>query len=143
MLADACRLMRKQVDRRVKHKGLSRVQWLLLAHMERRPGSSLALLAERLQETKTALTRIVAEMERSGWVMHRAGGYYLTPLGLDVSAGVKAPALALLKQCFHGLSPERREAFMIDLSHIRANLLWMATDGDETGPETTPSRRRT
>lgn len=141
IMADSCRLLRKEVDRRVRHTGLSRLQWLLLAHIERRPGCNLTLLAERLQKPAGTLARVAGSMEHAGWVIRKDDGYYLTPQGTNLNAEVKGPAQTLLEECFHGLPPERRKAFVRDLGHIRANLLWLATDRDERSPASPGLRR--
>jgi len=63
--------MRTVFDRRVRHLGLTRAQWLALTRLHRRPGASQSDLAETLEIEKAPAGRLIDRLELNGWVERR------------------------------------------------------------------------
>lgn len=135
IIAEISRLARKEFDRRVRHLGLTRAQWLFLYHLAQRPGSTQTELAERLQLEKITVSRHAARLLRAGKIERRndrhdrrAYRLYVTKQAEPLVVRLGRMAADLRDQYFAGLSPERRSALINDLLHIKANLLRM--DGE-------------
>lgn len=72
LISDVSRLLRTVFDRRVRHLGLTRVQWLALTRLHRRPGASQSDVAEILEIEKATAGRLIDRLEANGWVERRA-----------------------------------------------------------------------
>ena len=141
LIADLNRLMRKEFDRRVRHLGLTRAQWLFIAYLAQRPGCTQSELAELLQLEKITVSRQAERLVRSGWVSrrdHAADGrayhLHLTPRARRLSERLENVAADLRADYLRGLPAERRLTLREDLLHIKANLHRLETNGK------TPSR---
>ena len=142
ILSDISRLARKEFDRRVRHLGLTRAQWLVLVHLARRPGCTQSELAEAMQMQKITVSRHAERLVKARWIERRdreedARAYHLF---------VAQKALPLIKQLatisedmrreyMHGLSPKRRDALMADLLRIKTNLVRLTTDSRRRSDE--------
>ncbi len=72
LITDVSRLLRTVFDRRVRHLGLTRAQWLALTRLHRRPGASQSDVAEMLEIEKASAGRLIDRLEANGWVERRA-----------------------------------------------------------------------
>ena len=72
LISDVARLLRTVFDRRVRHLGMTRVQWLALSRLHRRPGASQSDVADMLEIEKATAGRLIDRMEAHGWVERRA-----------------------------------------------------------------------
>jgi MarR family transcriptional regulator, transcriptional regulator for hemolysin len=72
LVSDVARLMRTVFDRRVRHLGVTRAQWLALTRLDRRPGASQSDVAEMLEIEKATAGRLIDRLETNGWVERRA-----------------------------------------------------------------------
>lgn len=72
VIHDLARLLRRNFDRRAKALGLTRTQWLLLAHLRRQDGMRQADLANLLEVQPISLSRLVDRMVKKGWVERRS-----------------------------------------------------------------------
>lgn len=72
LISDVSRLMRTVFDRRVRHLGLTRSQWLALTRLHRKPGASQSDVAEMLEIEKASAGRLIDRLEANGWVERRA-----------------------------------------------------------------------
>ncbi|HPE31662.1 MAG TPA: MarR family transcriptional regulator, partial [Parvularculaceae bacterium] len=68
LINDVARLLRREFDRRVKHIGLTRAQWFVLAHLYRNDGRTQRALADELDMEPAPLGRLIDRLEESGWV---------------------------------------------------------------------------
>ncbi len=132
IIAEISRLARKEFDRRVRHLGLTRAQWLFLYHLAQCPGSTQTELADRLQLEKITVSRHAERLLRAGWIERRNDVQDRRAYHLFVSreAGplvsrLSRTAAELRDQYFAGLPRSRRDALIDDLLHIKANLLCM------------------
>ena len=127
---DVSRLLRDEFNRRVRGRGLTRAQWLLLYYVARQPGASQSELAEALQLEKITVSRHAARLEKAGWLVRadhaedgRAYRLRLAPRAERVIAELAAVSEQLREDAMAGLSATRRAALIDDLQHIKSNLL--------------------
>lgn len=132
ILSDISRLARKEFDRRVRELGLTRAQWLVLAHLARRPGCTQSDLADSMQMQKVTVSRHVQRLVRAGWVERRdhaedgrAYHLYLARKAEPLIERLAAVGERLRSEYMRGLSSARRQALTTDLLQIKSNLLRM------------------
>lgn len=135
IIAEISRLARKEFDRRVRHLGLTRAQWLFLYHLAQHPGSTQSELAERLQLEKITISRQAERLLRAGWIARREHAEDRRAYQLFVSRDAASlvnrlsqMAAELRDEYFAGLPRARRDALINDLLHIKANLLRMEAE---------------
>jgi DNA-binding MarR family transcriptional regulator len=134
LFADISRLARKEFDRRVKHLGLTRAQWLFLYYLARQPGATQSDLAEVLQMEKITISRQAERLEKAGWIERNEHGHdgrayhlQLAPRAMRMVDRLEGFATQLREEYLHGLAPGRRAALLDDLSLIKQNLLQLET----------------
>ncbi len=71
LISDVARLLRTVFDRRVRHLGVTRVQWLALTRLDRRPGASQSDVADMLEIEKATAGRLIDRLEANGLVERR------------------------------------------------------------------------
>src|SRR5436305_14755680 len=72
LLYDVARQMRTRADQRARRQGMSRAQWVILAHLERQPGLSQNELAAIVEVGRITIGRLVDRLEARGLVERRA-----------------------------------------------------------------------
>ena len=72
LISDVARLLRRDFDRRVRDTGLTRTQWLVLAHLYRQDGQTQSELAGQAEMERAPLGRVVDRLEEGGWVKRKA-----------------------------------------------------------------------
>jgi DNA-binding MarR family transcriptional regulator len=132
IIAEISRLARKEFDRRVRHLGLTRAQWLFLYHLAQQPGSTQTELAERLQLEKITISRHAQRLVRHGWIERRdnaadgrAYQLFVSRKAQPLVNRLSRTAAALRDEYFAGIPVTRRDALIDDLLHIKANLVRM------------------
>jgi MarR family transcriptional regulator, transcriptional regulator for hemolysin len=132
LIADLNRLLRKEFDRRVRSLGLTRAQWLFIAHLGRRPGCTQSELAESMQLEKITVSRQAERLARAGWIRRvddasDARAYRLHPTikARRLYAELDRRAADLRSECLAGIPATRLPALFHDLSRIKTNLLQM------------------
>jgi DNA-binding MarR family transcriptional regulator len=130
LLAEINRLARREFDRRVRHLGLTRAQWLFLYHLGRQPGATQSDLAELMQMEKISVSRQADRLEKAGWIERRdhrvdrrAYHLYLTPRAARTAERLEGMAADLRADYLDGLPASRRAKLVQDLGVIRTNLL--------------------
>lgn len=86
LLSESARLLRRSMNRRVQHLGLTQEQWRTLFQLSQAEGSTQVALADRLEMQPISLARILDKLQDNGWVERRpsptdrrAFHLYLTP----------------------------------------------------------------
>lgn len=129
LIHDVARLLRWEFDRQSQHLGLTRAQWSVLAHLQRREGVQQKELARFMDIKPITLARHLDKLERFGWVERRddpddrrAKRIFLTKKAgpmietlMDVARKVRARALS-------GLDDTEQEQLIRMLAHVRENL---------------------
>ena len=130
LVHDVARLMRRAFDRRVKHLGLTRSQWFVIAHLYRSDGQTQRHLADELDMQRAPLSKLLDRLESGGWVERRAdpddrraNRVYITkkidPLMTEgVAVGEK-----LTDDIFLGIDENAREEFLTILAQAKSNLV--------------------
>lgn len=127
---DAARLWTNEIDRRMKHFGLTRTQWRVLVHLNRNDGMTQTDLSDQLGVGKVSLGGVLGRLESAGWVHRevdtadsRAKRVYLTdnfkPLGQELTRIATAVRGDFLK----GIPSEDVEKLMEILHAIKSNAL--------------------
>lgn len=132
IITEISRLARKEFDRRVRHLGLTRAQWLFLYHLGANPGCTQSDLAERLQIEKITISRQAERLLREGWIERRndardgrAYNLYISARAQPIVNQLTRTAATLRDEYFRGLPADRRNALIDDLLQIKANLVRM------------------
>ncbi|WP_415908962.1 MarR family winged helix-turn-helix transcriptional regulator [Oleiharenicola sp. Vm1] len=141
LLSDINRQVRSVFDRRVKHLGLTRAQWMFLFYLGREPGMTQSQLAELMQMEKISVSRQAERLESAGWIERRddradARAYRLYPTARAGRVVAKLNALAdeLRADYLEGLPAGRIAALTEDLGRIRANLVRLrGAEGSRNG----------
>lgn len=130
LVHDVARLLRREFDRRVKHIGLTRSQWFVLAHLYRDDGRTQRALADELDMEPAPLGRLIDRLEESGWVRRapspadrRANLVHLTDKIIPLIEEMRAAANNLYKDAFRGLSNKGVEDFVEALTIAKSNLI--------------------
>ena len=142
ILSDISRLARKEFDRRVRDLRLTRAQWLVLVHLDRRPGCTQSDLAEAMQMQKITVSRHAGRLVRAGWIERRdhsedrrAYHLYVSRKAEPIIEQLTALADRLRAEIMRGLAAPRRDALVADLLHIKSNLLRMDADARRRSDE--------
>ena len=140
LVNDVARLLRREFDRRVKHIGLTRSQWFVLAHLYRNDGRTQRALADELDMEPAPLGRLIDRLEETGWLRRapspedrRANLVFLTDKIVPLIEDMRAAADNLYKDAFKGLSPERVEDFIEALTIAKSNLIDLGAEQVEHG----------
>lgn len=130
LLNDISRLARQEFDRRVRHLGITRAQWLFLFYVARQPGCTQSELAETLQLQKISVSRQAERLVRSRWLERRDSAHdgrayhlYLTAKAERVVERLSDVAVELREEYLAGIPAARREALLDDLQRVKTNLL--------------------
>lgn len=137
---------RVMFDREMQPLGLTRSQWWVLAHIYYYDGVSQAKLAEILDVDKGGIARLVARLEKKGWIERkphlsdgRAVQISLTPRIHKLMANITALSDFLIKQSLSRLSRNKVKELQAGLLEIGISLDGMI---DNTSPETIEMRKR-
>lgn len=135
ILSDISRLARTEFDRRVRHLGVTRAQWLVLLYLARRPGCTQSDLADAMQVQKITVSRHVDRLVRARWIDrrdHAADGrayrLFVSRQAQPIIRQLTAVADQLRDEYMAGLSRTRRAALITDLLRIKSNLVRLDAD---------------
>lgn len=130
LINDVGRLLRRDLDRRLHHLGLTQTQWRALAQISRRQGIIQAELAEILEVTPMALARLVDRMEAAGWVQRqphpadrRAMQLVLTEKADPVLTEIREIGMTLFQDVMGGVPEQEQRRLARTLERMKQNLL--------------------
>ncbi len=129
LVHDISRMLRKRFDRRARDIGLTKSQWIVLAHLARHEGIHQGGLADVLELEPATLARHLDRLEDTGWIERRADPSDRRAWRLHLT-GKATPVLEKMgdlveittREALAGLSHEERERLQAQLLTIRANL---------------------
>lgn len=134
LLHDVSRLLRVEYNRRVRHLGLTRSQWRVIAHLSRNEGSTQTFLADILEIENATLARLLDRLEADGWIERRpsptdrrAKHLYLTQKPAAIIDAMSRISAQLQHDTLNGLTPNERERLIDTLLGIKRNLLQMTS----------------
>ncbi len=130
LVHDVARLMRRAFDRRVKHLGLTRSQWFVLAHLYRSDGQTQRHLADELDMERAPLSKLLDRLESGGWLERRADPgdrranrvYITKKIDPLMSEGISVGE-DLTDDIFSGIDENTREEFLSVLVQAKSNLI--------------------
>ena len=129
LVHDISRMLRKRFDRRARDIGLTKSQWIVLAHLARHEGIHQGGLAEILELEPATLARHLDRLEDTGWIERRpdpsdrrAWRLHLTGKATPVLEKMGDLVEIVTREALAGLSLDERERLQAQLLTIRANL---------------------
>lgn len=128
-IGETAHALRRAFDRRAATLGITRAQWRVLAHLERRPGQRQVDLADRLDVEPITLCRIVDRLEEAGLVERRrdpddrrAWQLHLRETAGPLLGKLHAMADQLSDEVFAGISAQESGTTRDVLTRLRANV---------------------
>ena len=142
LVHDISRMLRKRFDRRARDLGLTKSQWIVLAHLARHEGIHQGGLAEILELEPATLGRHLDRLEHTGWIERRpdpsdrrAWRLHLTAKAAPVLEKMGGLVEITTQEALAGLGPEERERLQSNLLTIRANLADRQEERQPAEPE--------
>jgi DNA-binding MarR family transcriptional regulator len=130
IISDLARLMKTGFDRRIKTMGLTRAQWLLLAHLYRADGLTQTELAETVDLERATVGKTLDRLEESDWVYRkndatdrRVKRIYLTQKFGPYVQELQNNSHDLISEAFGHLSDKKFAQLVDDLRTARSKLL--------------------
>ncbi|MCH9672155.1 MAG: MarR family transcriptional regulator [Gammaproteobacteria bacterium] len=129
LLHDVSRMLRKRFDRRARDLGLTKSQWIVLAHLARHEGIHQSGLADILEIEPITLARHLDRLEDTGWVERqrdpndrRAWNLHMTEKAGPILDELAVIVDETMEEALTGL-PELDRTNLFDmLQAVRANL---------------------
>lgn len=129
LLGSVGRLHKARIDQSVEQLGLNRSQAMLLLWLARGDGRTHSEIAEHLDLSPAAATKIIKYMEQEGYVQRqgdaddeRVSRVFLLDRGRAVTAMIYRAFLKLDEQLFEGVSAEDLARLREVLAKMYANL---------------------
>jgi DNA-binding MarR family transcriptional regulator len=130
LLYDTARLMRRDFDRRMRHVGLTRAQWMVISYLARDEGSNQAAIADFLDVEPITIVRHLDRLEETGWIERRvdpndrrARRIYLTDKARPIIEMKRELGAEMREMMLAGLSDKARNDLTDSLQRVRANLV--------------------
>lgn len=130
IISDLARLMKTGFDRRIKTMGLTRAQWLLLAHLYRADGLTQTELAETADLERATVGKTIERLEEADWVYRkndtkdrRLKRIYLTQKFEPYIQELQKNSHDLINEAFGHLSDKKFDQLVEDLQKARSKLL--------------------
>ncbi|MCL6636971.1 MAG: MarR family transcriptional regulator [Alicyclobacillus sp.] len=122
-LADCLQAIQRHLRRNTKEQpnlpGLTRVQWMILRHVERHPDCSVGQLADRLDVRPSTMSQMIDRLELAGWVQRctdardgRSRLVRLTAAGAAALRSQRDLRVQLLAEPFQQLNPEEQACLL-------------------------------
>jgi DNA-binding MarR family transcriptional regulator len=139
-ITDVARLMRTVFERRVRDRGLTRAQWLVISRVHRKPGLSQSEVADLLEIEKATAGRLIDRMERKGWIERRPeprdrriNRLHLTRQGQQLHRAIWPLAEATVDAALTDLSTEERRRLTQLMGRVKSRLQALASDDPALG----------
>ena len=146
LVSDVARLLRTVFDRRVRHLGLTRSQWLALTRIYRQPGCTLSELAETMEMEKASTGRLVDRLEANGFVVREADEndrrvkrIRLTGEAEAIERTMRGIALDTLQEALATLPDREREHAVETLLKVKASLQETLQNRPRAAPHPRPN----
>src|ERR1700719_4873586 len=129
LLYDVARQMRTRADQRARTSGMTRAQWVILAHLERQRGLSQNQLAQIVESNPITIGRLGARLEARGLVERcsdpkdrRVWRLQLMPAATPFLREIKKYRAELHELMTAGLDPATLQVMADGLMRMKANL---------------------
>ncbi|HEX9324263.1 MAG TPA: MarR family transcriptional regulator [Xanthobacteraceae bacterium] len=140
LLYDVARQMRTRADQRARTRGMTRAQWVILAHLDRQSGLSQNELAAIVEVEPITIGRLVDRLEARGLVERRSDPrdrrvwrLQLTPAATPILREIKQYRAELLELMTAGLDAATLKVMADGLLRMKANLAAAARDSHAIG----------
>jgi MarR family transcriptional regulator for hemolysin len=156
LVHDVSRLRRTAFDNRVKHLGITRSQWWVLANLSRHEGEAMTQieLARLLDVGKVTLGGLVDRLEENGFVVRtsdkrdrRSKRVTVSPKGMALVQKMNLIAMQMNAQIMRGIPAAKQRELEDMLSTMKHNLIEMdavpssTTGNGESRPKPRPEAR--
>jgi DNA-binding MarR family transcriptional regulator len=135
LIHDTARLFRRELNDRMRHSGVTALQWRLLAYLARNEGSNQVKLAEFLEVEPITLSRMIDRLADAGMLSRRrdpddrrAWRLYLEAKSLPLIDELRAASAQLAETAQEGLSEEERKQLSELVERMRQNLSRKTSD---------------
>lgn len=135
LIHDTARLFRRELNERMRHSGVTALQWRLLAYLARNEGTNQVKLAEFLEVEPITLSRMIDRLADAGMLSRRrdpddrrAWRLYLEEQSLPLIVELRAASAKLTEAAQEGLTTEEREQLASLVERMRQNLSRKACD---------------
>src|SRR5438132_9285830 len=129
LLYDVARQMRTRADQRARTRGMTRAQWVILAHLERQPGLSQNELAAIVEVEPITVGRLVDRLEARGLLERRADPadrrvrrLHLLPAAEPIVAGIERYTDEIIEILVGELDPKAVRTMLDVLLHMKNKL---------------------
>jgi DNA-binding MarR family transcriptional regulator len=129
LMSNVCRLHHTRADQSMERIGLFRGQAFLLMILSRHNGITHSEIAEKLEISPAAATKVIKRMERAGYLTRQAdpadervSRVYLQEQGRALTSEIERAFGKLDRMMFDGLPEPELERFRELLAHMAANL---------------------
>jgi MarR family transcriptional regulator for hemolysin len=129
LLHDVARTMRTRADQRARARGMTRAQWVILAHLERQPGLNQNELAAIVEVEPITIARLVDRLEARELVVRKADPrdrrvwrLHLTPAATPILREIAKYRAEIHEVITAGMSPALQKALTDGLLQMKANL---------------------
>lgn len=129
LIYDSSRLFRRVLNERTRDKGVTGLQWRMLASLARNEGINQGGLAQLLEVEPITLSRMVDRLTEAGLIERRADPndrrawkLYLTAEAQPLVGTMRAQAMELNEHALEGFSADERESLRHLLERMRENL---------------------
>jgi DNA-binding MarR family transcriptional regulator len=126
---------------------ITRVQWMILRTLRKRPGCPIGQLAEKLDVRPSTMSQMLDRLEKMGWIIRRISStdsrvrtVDLTPEGERVIRAVESTWLSRLRLPFEALSEEERVQ-LVTLFHKLAQAIPADRGVDDPDGQAIPADR--
>mgnify|MGYP003676572521 FL=1 len=138
LIHDTARLFRRELNERMRHSGVTALQWRLLAYLARNEGTNQVKLAEFLDVEPITLSRMIDRLADAGMLSRRrdpddrrAWRLYLEEQSLPLIVELRAASAKLTEAAQEGLTTEEREQLASLVERMRQNLSRKACDATQ------------
>lgn len=135
LMTDTARLLRTVFERRVRARGLTRAQWVVIARLHQRPGLSQSEVADILEIEKASAGRLIDRMEAKGWLERRSdpndrriNRLHLTGDALRLHQEIWPVAEATVADALTGLTPRQQSELGKLLGAVKQTLQGLTTN---------------
>jgi DNA-binding MarR family transcriptional regulator len=129
LLGESARLLRRSMNRRVQHLGLTQEQWRTLFHLSQAEGCTQVALADKLEVQPISLVRILDKLQDNDWVERRpsptdrrAFQLYLTPAAAPLLEELTRIGRTTRDEALAGISTADIQRLALILETIKDNL---------------------
>ena len=140
LIHDTARMFRRELNDRMRHTGVTALQWRLLAYLARNEGTNQIKLAEFLEVEPITLSRMIDRLADAGMLSRRRDPHdrrawclYLEEKSWPLIDELRAASAQLAETAQDGLDEEERAQLASLVERMRQNLSRKICDHKQSG----------